>query len=182
MRKFTNDELFVAEALTDLIEKVESEELKYNIAEARYDIVCQHSGLGEYKCSMRPPFSHGWECDLCLEPELFKLWKEGVHTVSSCCGHGIVPPYIQVLRGESVQKMHELGYEAFPNKACPDNPNPTYHPKTYLPCFSPCKECAMATREDDYDATVCTAGDYDINRKWCFVPKPPEEGCQCMKN
>ena len=31
------------------------------------------------------------------------LWKAGVHTVSSCCGHGRVPPYIQVLGGESVK-------------------------------------------------------------------------------
>ena len=171
--RLTEDEYLVATALTDLIAKTKSKEIKYKLAEVRDSIVCETSKLGCYRCTIKPPFHHNLTCDLCLEQELFELWKSGVHTISSCCGHGSVPPYIQVLNGDSVQKMHELGYKEIPNEAFPENPYPSFRPKTYLPCFSPCKECARAIKREDGGGYECLAEDYDteFNTFWCFVPK-----------
>ena len=133
--KLTNDEYLIAGMLKDLIEKVEDRHIRYKLAEARDKIVCQNSKLGQYKCAVKLPFGpdDGRFCDMCLEGEIHELWRAGVHTVSSCCGHGRMPPYIQVLHGESVQKMHELGYVQIENESCPDNPDPAYRAKTYLP-------------------------------------------------
>ena len=180
MDKLTDDEYLIAGTLADLIAKVEDIEIRYKLAVTRYEIICQNCGLGTYKCSVKMPYGpdDGRFCDMCLETELFTLWKAGVHTVSSCCGHGRVPPYIQVLHGESVQKMHELGYKQVFNEARPDNQYPSYHAKTYLPCFTPCKECTHASKNPDGGGYVCDADDYDSNFStyWCFVPKPPKEG------
>lgn len=175
-QKISDDEYLIAGTLSDLIERLETFEAKYKVANARDEIICQDSGLGEYRCTVRVPFGMRWACDLCLEHELFELWKAGVHTVSSCCGHGRVPPYIQVLHGNSVQKMHELKYTPMENEACPDNPDPAFRPKTFLPCFSSCSKCAKCELTEESGITgICTAEDYDINQRWCFVPRIPKE-------
>jgi len=38
------------------------------------------------------------------------LWKHGVVTGGSCCGHGKLFPMINV-EDESIEKMEELGYD-----------------------------------------------------------------------
>ena len=73
---------------------------------------CCASTIGDYKCSVQT--KRGFCCDICLEKEIDDLWDNGVRTVGSCCGHGVAPPFIQVLDDESVQKMHELGYVQLP--------------------------------------------------------------------
>jgi len=177
--KLTDEEYLIAGTLSDLIEKVEDKHLRHKLAEARDELVCQGSKLGAYKCAVKMPYGpdDGRFCDMCLESELYELWKAGVHTVSSCCGHGRVPPYIQVLRGESVQKMHELGYKPMQNEASPDNPDPLYHAKTYLPCFAPCKLCVKSEHNPNGYGYICTEDNFDteLDTFWCFVPKLPAE-------
>lgn len=175
--EMSDADFLIATTLSDLIEKTTDYDIRYKLAETRDNILCQLSGLGEYRCSVRMPFKSNSLCDACLEKELYELWRLGVHTVSSCCGHGRVPPYIQVLHGESVKKMHELGYVKIQNEACPDNPNPAYRPKTYLPCFSPCSQCAKSKKTVDGGKWECVAEDYDteFDTFWCFVPRPPKE-------
>ena len=48
--------------------------------------------------------------DCCLACEIAWLWKHGVITSGSCCGHGIMAAMINV-QDESIKKMEELGYE-----------------------------------------------------------------------
>lgn len=178
MDKLTNDEYMIAGTLADLIEKVEDGHIRHKLAEARDELVCQNSKLGQYRCEVKLPFGKdGQYCDLCLEAEIHELWKAGVHTISSCCGHGRVPPYIQVLNGESVQKMHELGYIQIKNEACPDNPYPAYRAKTYLPCFTPCRKCAKSEPIGDGTGWYCLEENFDteLDTFWCFVPEPPKE-------
>lgn len=167
----SKDNMDKADVMLAYINMTDDCSVKYILAEARYELVCKNSKIGSYSCSMRPPFSSNVsECDYCLEDELFELWKAGIHTISSCCGHGKVPPYIQVLKGDSVKKMEELGYVEIINNCC-NTDNKAYRPKTYLPCFSPCCECESCVDDENYFAKKCIANDYDINLKWCFQPR-----------
>jgi hypothetical protein len=51
--------------------------------------------------------------DVCIALEISNLWKMGVKTCNSCCGHGKLPASIVVYE-ESIEKMVELGYELDP--------------------------------------------------------------------
>lgn len=56
--------------------------------------------------------------DYCIVPELKKLWKQGVRTMCSCCGHGAVDAaYIRV-DALSADKMRELGYVQYEPHEC----------------------------------------------------------------
>lgn len=157
----------VSETLCRFIKLTDDDEIKYALAEARYELVSEHSPLGAYCCSIKPPFSNNvQECDICLEDELYELWKQGIHTISSCCGHGRVAPYIQVLSGDSAKKMNDLGYVKIKNDVV-RNKYPAYRPKTYLPCFSLCRECKSFNTKTN----TCVAKDYSIEMKWCFRKK-----------
>ena len=48
--------------------------------------------------------------DSCLASEIAWLWKHGVVTTGSCCGHGKVSPMINVI-DLAIEKMEELGYK-----------------------------------------------------------------------
>lgn len=178
MDKLSEDEYLIAGTLADLIAKVKDSYIKKELARTRDELVCQKSRLGQYKCAVKLPFGpdDGRFCDMCLEGEIYELWKVGVHTVSSCCGHGRVPPYIQVIGGESVKKMHELGYVQIKNETCPDNPDTAYRAKTYLPCFTPCRECAKSEPVGDGAGWYCLEDNFDtdLDTFWCFVPEPPK--------
>lgn len=50
--------------------------------------------------------------DVCLALEVSNLWKIGVVTTGSCCGHGRLPPSICV-RDDYDNKMLSLGYSRF---------------------------------------------------------------------
>lgn len=51
------------------------------------------------------------DIDVCLVSEIKKLWKQGIKTDESCCGHNKAPAYIAVCDQESQRKMRKMGYE-----------------------------------------------------------------------
>ena len=54
----------------------------------------------------------------CVAQELSDLWKEGIETVCSCCGHGRdEKAYIRV-KAECAEKMEALGYQKFSMHKC----------------------------------------------------------------
>ena len=59
-----------------------------------------------------------------------QLANMGINTIGSCCGHGIADPYIQVGE-ESVQKMHDMGYQLRPRDENGNGIN-CFIPKTKL--------------------------------------------------
>ena len=103
-------DFMVASVCSDIIYFSENDATKSEIAAFRKKHICDKSKIGDYYCAVNVPFGTRFTCDFCLEAELFDLWKHGVITVGSCCGHGQKQGFIQVMIGESVQKMHELGY------------------------------------------------------------------------
>lgn len=54
--------------------------------------------------------------DICIARDLAELWKEGVKTTGSCCGHNKLPPTVTV-EEISVQAMEVLGYQHY--EQCP---------------------------------------------------------------
>jgi len=49
--------------------------------------------------------------DRCILPLCRALWRQGIWTMASCCGHGKARPSVCVAP-EHVSLMHALGYEA----------------------------------------------------------------------
>ena len=112
--RFSNEELYLAETVADYLQKFDLGSLETNtLLQFRKEVLCDRSHNQEYQCGIVT--SHGWCCDTCLQHGLHELWKNGIVTVGSCCGHGgKYKPYIQVLSDDHVQKMHELGYVLLP--------------------------------------------------------------------
>jgi len=52
--------------------------------------------------------------DACLVSEIWELWRQGIRTTGSCCGHNQGPAYIGVV-DEDIPKMKALGYKVAPN-------------------------------------------------------------------
>lgn len=134
----TNEQLNLAETITDYInsQKWLSERDMRTLAHLRNDAVCAGSPIGEYRCQVEIMFSpqSGREpicVDTCLQHEIHELiFKHNVNTIGCCCGHGRKQAYIQV-SPQSVQKMHDLGYEPLPEEA--DGQGKwCFKPKTYF--------------------------------------------------
>jgi len=53
--------------------------------------------------------------DACLKEEILFLWKNGVITDNSCCGHNKISGFIIVAK-ESEKIMKALGYKSFVNE------------------------------------------------------------------
>ncbi|UTU09683.1 hypothetical protein CcrBL47_gp398 [Caulobacter phage BL47] len=51
--------------------------------------------------------------DRCLLDEVEMLWRLGIVTVESCCGHNVAAPYIAVAQGHE-PLMRALGYQLDP--------------------------------------------------------------------
>lgn len=60
--------------------------------------------------------------DVCLISEIWDLWRCGIKTVGSCCGHNQAPAYIQVAT-EHAKEMLALGYALVDEEKC------TFEPK-----------------------------------------------------
>jgi len=60
------------------------------------------------------------QCDPCLVGELVSLWRQGINTTASCCGHNQTNGGI-IVDFSSIHKMEELGYEKdlFADYHCP---------------------------------------------------------------
>lgn len=88
---------------------------------------CRDVEMGSYRSQLLVPGPCGnlIGVDACLVEELQRLWRAGIRTVGSCCGHGRTSGYIQVL-DEDAPRMEALGYLRDPN----------YRHDT-LPCYLP---------------------------------------------
>lgn len=62
--------------------------------------------------------------DRCILDEIEGLWRIGVMTIESCCGHNVTPGYIAV-RAADIPLMHGLGYKI--------DPALTDRPEIFLP-------------------------------------------------
>jgi len=134
-----NEQLNLAETITEYLRSQSwlSHRDAQTLAYLRNDAVCIDSPIGEYRCAVEIQFSpqSGREpicVDTCLQHEIHDLiFKHNINTIGSCCGHGRKQAYIQV-SFQSVQKMHELGYEPLPEKA--DGQGKwCFKPKTFFP-------------------------------------------------
>ncbi len=133
-----DEQLNLAETITDFIRSSNwlNTRDKRTLAQLRDAAVCVDSPIGEYRCYVKIYFSPQSQknpiaVDTCLQHEIHELiFKHNVTTIGCCCGHGRKEAYIQV-SPQSVQKMHELGYEPLPEsedgqgKWC-------FKPKTYF--------------------------------------------------
>lgn len=131
----TNEQLYLAECVTDYLATQDwlNNFDKFTLASLRDDFVCKKSEIGAYECCVKT--AHGYCCDTCLQSELHDLWRVGVSTIGSCCGHGRKQAFIQVT-SKDVQKMHELGYKQKEDDGSADGQETyVFVPKTYLPVF-----------------------------------------------
>ena len=134
----TNEQLFLAETITDFIRSSNwlTTRDQRTLAQLRDTAVCVDSPIGEYRCQVEINFSSqsGREpicVDTCLQHEMHELiFKHNVNTIGCCCGHGRKQAYIQV-SPQSVQKMHELGYVQLPEKENGQG-KWCFKPKTYF--------------------------------------------------
>lgn len=149
----TNEQLYLAETITDYInsQKWLSVRDMRTLAQFRDNYVCADSPIGEYRCQVEIMFSpqSGREpicVDTCLQHEIHELiYKHNVHTIGCCCGHGRRQAYIQV-SPQSVQKMHDLGYEPLPEEA--DGQGKwCFKPKTFF--LEPVSNSYKLTAKDD---------------------------------
>ena len=133
-----NEQLNLAETVTEFIRSSDwlNTRDQRTLAQLRDTAVCVDSPIGEYRCQVEICFSpqSGREpicVDTCLQHEIHELIvKHNVNTIGCCCGHGRKQAYIQV-SSQSVQKMHELGYESLSEKA--DGQGKwCFKPKTYF--------------------------------------------------
>lgn len=51
----------------------------------------------------------------CILPELKALWKQGIKTKCSCCGHGVPFNAFITVEKEFAEKMEAMGYESPPD-------------------------------------------------------------------
>jgi hypothetical protein len=88
---------------------------------------CENVEFGSYDntVEMIPPFvlydilgnkKDVWfvSVDTCIASDIGYLWRQGVVTENSCCGHGRVRASV-VVHPDSIDKMHELGYGQIPD-------------------------------------------------------------------
>ena len=134
------DNITSAEFICDLLAVSDGLNLNSNmktaLCKARYETMCKHSHIQEYKC--QAPIIFSKQCgidtiyvDTCLQTELCSLIRgHGVLTVGSCCGHGKKAGFIQVAP-HSVKKMVDLGYVAIPPDEHGNGLN-CFKPKTIL--------------------------------------------------
>ena len=47
--------------------------------------------------------------DPCIMDEIQSLWDKGILTLGCCCGHNILPPFVNVA-DEHIQQMLDMGY------------------------------------------------------------------------
>lgn len=60
--------------------------------------------------------------DACILGELQELWRRGVRTTGSCCGHGKTFGFVSVVRADA-EIMRTLGYRELDpeHTCCPEN-------------------------------------------------------------
>lgn len=81
---------------------------------------CKNIKMGSYdnQSSIMNPFNKEIvSIDNCILPEIISLWKKGIRTYGSCCGHNITVPSIAV-DSRYEQEMKKLGYKKL---YCPFN-------------------------------------------------------------
>lgn len=89
---------------------------------------CRNVGIGEFtnQACMEFPFDYNSRIysrkrgdivciDTCIATEIGYLWRHGVLTINSCCGHQRYSSTVIVAK-TSEKKMDDLGYKSFINK------------------------------------------------------------------
>lgn len=66
--------------------------------------------------------------DACIAREVQDLWREGITTTGSCCGHGAHPAFIGVIDAD-IPRMKAMGYEVAPNPCRPGDED-SFWPKS----------------------------------------------------
>ena len=106
---------------------------------------CEEVEMGsyDYQVAMKQ-HSNGKsvDIDICLATEIASLWKLGIRTVESCCGHKKTDGYIAVERIEDVNMMLALGYKDLTNKD-PDYP---IFRHCFFPKFRPAKDIYLTKK------------------------------------
>lgn len=76
---------------------------------------CVNVEMGSYDAQVVVVTPQGKQAgiDICVLPEVFALWKRGIQTIESCCGHGREHGYIAVIPAHE-SDMEALGYERDP--------------------------------------------------------------------
>lgn len=88
---------------------------------------CRDIAMGSYANQevVTPPWSAADPelvgIDRCILDEIEGLWRIGVMTIESCCGHNVTPGYIAV-RAEDVALMRALGYRRSSDPLVRDRP------------------------------------------------------------
>lgn len=57
--------------------------------------------------------------DKCISNEIQYLWRKGIVTMASCCGHNIIDGCICV-HDDCIEQMKDLGYEVLKNPSYPN--------------------------------------------------------------
>ena len=114
------DNITCAEIICDLLATGNLSDIEIEaLCKSRYETMCKHSPIQEYKCGVNIHFSPLSEIkpisvDTCLQAEITDLIRHHkIRTIGSCCGHGTMQAYIQV-SDTSVPRMLDLGYEQIP--------------------------------------------------------------------
>lgn len=87
---------------------------------------CENVAIGSYSGAVElvpPPFlaradGRGICVDVCIALEVSRLWKMGIATTGSCCGHNKAPGFIGVVDSD-IPRMKALGYRVQHNPCRP---------------------------------------------------------------
>lgn len=77
---------------------------------------CSPETMGTYShhVSVETPWGQIVSVDACMVPELASLWRLGIRTVASCCGHRKGPGFVAAHEADAA-RLDALGY-----RRCPD--------------------------------------------------------------
>ncbi len=101
---------------------------------------CKEVEFGTYDnvVEMKPPFvlkqmngevkKNQWvSIDCCIATEISLLWKAGIVTMNSCCGHNKLIPTV-IVHTDSIELMKKLGYESQADMERDNGLGPTVRP------------------------------------------------------
>ena len=89
----------------------------------------QHCSVGSYAHSEKVEyFGKKIDIDRCILPEIVNLWKDGIVTIASCCGHGSMIPTVCVMEND-FERMEILKYDSHVNESGVRE----FHLKTAMP-------------------------------------------------
>lgn len=102
--------------------------------------------------------------DSCIAKEIQKLVNEGIHTLSSCCGHGDEHPHV-LIHSDSADKARLLGYSPTPYLYAEGKQYDVWEMKLRFKWVYWCNECSWVERMDEHKHDFCPeCGHINIGR------------------